>query len=292
MTTTKNKDTAKKRQSQMHQVWLRFKKNKPAYAGLIIFVLIIILAIAAQIFIPQDKSIVQDPANRLLPPSGEHLFGTDSFGRDQFSRVAHSAILSLTLGVGCSMMALVMGTIIGGCAALYKKLDNILMRIIDVLASIPQTLLAIILVAIFGTQLMNLMLAISISGIPLFARLARSTMLGIIDQDYVVAARTYGTSDVRLLWRHVLPNAIGPLIVQTTMSVADMMLQASSLSYIGLGVQPPTPEWGSMLNSGREYLQTHVYLLVYPGLAIVITALSVNLLGDGLRDALDPRLKS
>jgi len=292
MTTTKNKDTAKKRQSQMHQVWLRFKKNKPAYAGLIIFVLIIILAIAAQIFIPQDKSIVQDSANRLLPPSGEHLFGTDSFGRDQFSRVAHSAILSLTLGVGCSMMALVMGTIIGGCAALYKKLDNILMRIIDVLASIPQTLLAIILVAIFGTQLMNLMLAISISGIPLFARLARSTMLGIIDQDYVVAARTYGTSDVRLLWRHVLPNAIGPLIVQTTMSVADMMLQASSLSYIGLGVQPPTPEWGSMLNSGREYLQTHVYLLVYPGLAIVITALSVNLLGDGLRDALDPRLKS
>jgi len=292
MTTTKNKDTAKKRQSQMHQVWLRFKKNKPAYAGLIIFVLIIILAIAAQIFIPQDKSIVQDSANRLLPPSGEHLFGTDSFGRDQFSRVAHSAILSLTLGVGCSMMALVMGTIIGGCAALYKKLDNILMRIIDVLASIPQTLLAIILVAIFGTQLMKLMLAISISGIPLFARLARSTMLGIIDQDYVVAARTYGTSDVRLLWRHVLPNAIGPLIVQTTMSVADMMLQASSLSYIGLGVQPPTPEWGSMLNSGREYLQTHVYLLVYPGLAIVITALSVNLLGDGLRDALDPRLKS
>ena len=292
MTTTKNKNSAKKRQSQAQQIWLRFKKNKPAYAGLIIFSAIVILAIAAQIFIPQDKSIVQDSANRLLPPSGEHLFGTDAFGRDQFARVAHSAILSLTLGVGCSLMALVMGTVIGGCAALYKRLDNVLMRIIDVLASIPQTLLAIILVAIFGTQVMNLMLAISISGIPLFARLARSTMLGIIDQDYVVAARTYGTSDVRLLWRHVLPNAIGPLIVQTTMSVADMMLQASSLSYIGLGVQPPTPEWGSMLNSGREYLQTHVYMLVYPGLAIVITALSVNLLGDGLRDALDPRLKS
>ena len=292
MTTTKNKNTTKKRQSQAYQIWLRFKKNKPAYVGLIVFVAIVILAIAAQIFIPQEKSIVQNSANRLMRPCAEYLFGTDSFGRDQFSRVAHSAILSLTLGVGCSMMALVMGTVIGGCAALYKKLDNFLMRIIDVLASIPQTLLAIILVAIFGTQLMNLMLAISISGIPLFARLARSTMLGIIDQDYVVAARTYGTSDFRLLWRHVLPNSIGPLIVQTTMSVADMMLQASSLSYIGLGVQPPTPEWGSMLNSGREYLQTHVYMLVYPGLAIVITALSVNLLGDGLRDALDPRLKS
>ena len=280
------------RQSQTYQIWLRFKKNKPAYAGLIIFTAIVVLAIAAQIFIPQERSIVQNSANRLMRPCGEYLFGTDSFGRDQFARVAHSAILSLTLGVGCSMMSLIMGTVIGGCSALYKKMDNILMRAIDVLASIPQTLLAIILVAIFGTQIMNLMLAISISGIPLFARLARSTMLGIIDQDYVVAARTYGTNDVRLLWRHILPNAIGPLIVQTTMSVADMMLQASSLSYIGLGVQPPTPEWGSMLNSGREYLQTHVYLLVYPGLAIVITALSVNLLGDGLRDALDPRLKS
>ena len=290
--TTTNKNTTKKRQSQAYQIWLRFKKNEPAYAGLIIFCAIVILAIAAQIFIPQEKSIVQNSANRLMRPCAEYLFGTDSFGRDQFSRVAHSAILSLTLGVGCSLMALVMGTVVGGCAALYKRLDNILMRIIDVLASIPQTLLAIILVAIFGTQVMNLMLAISISGIPLFARLARSTMLGIIDQDYVVAARTYGTSDFRLLWRHVLPNSIGPLIVQTTMSVADMMLQASSLSYIGLGVQPPTPEWGSMLNSGREYLQTHVYMLVYPGLAIVITALSVNLLGDGLRDALDPRLKS
>lgn len=290
--TTTNENTTKKRQSQAYQIWLRFKKNKPAYAGLVIFVAIVILSIAAQIFIPQERSIVQNSANRLMRPCAEYLFGTDSFGRDQFARVAHSGLLSLTLGIGCSLMALVMGTVIGGCAALYKKLDNIFMRTIDVLASIPQTLLAIILVAIFGTQVINLMLAISISGIPLFARLARSTMLGIIDQDYVVAARTYGTSDFRLLWRHVLPNSIGPLIVQTTMSVADMMLQASSLSYIGLGVQPPTPEWGAMLNSGREYLQTHVYLLVYPGLAIVITALSVNLLGDGLRDALDPRLKS
>lgn len=286
------KDKNNKRQSQFNQIWHRFKKNKPALAGLIIFTLIIILAIAAQIFIPQENSTTQNSKARLQPPSQEHLFGTDAFGRDQYSRVMHSAALSLILGVGTSIFALAMGTLLGGLAAMYKKIDNLIMRSIDVVASIPHTLFAIILVAIFGTSLVNLMLAIAIANIPLFARLSRSTIIGIIDQDYIVAARTYGSSDFRLLWKHILPNAIGPLIVQTTMSVADMMLMAASLSYVGLGIQPPTPEWGAMLNSAREYLQTKIYLLIFPGVAIVITALSVNLFGDGLRDALDPRLKS
>ncbi len=166
------------------------------------------------------------------------------------------------------------------------------MRLIDILASIPPLLLALVIVATLGANLRNLIIAIGISNIPSFARLSRSTMLTIIEQDYIEAARAYGTSDFRMMFKQVLPNSVGPVIVQTTMSIADMILAASSLSYLGLGIQPPTPEWGAMLNAGREYMQSSPYLLVYPGLAIVLASLSVSLFGDGLRDTLDPRLKT
>jgi len=282
-----------KKQSQIKEVWRRFKKNKPAVIGLIIFVLLCLVAIFGELIVPYDKAIEQDIMIRLQKPSWEYWFGTDGYGRDQFARVIHSAKISLSIGVFASVGGLIIGCIIGACSAMYgQKVDNLLMRMIDVLASIPPMLLAMICVASLGSSMLNLIISITISNIPVFARLARSTMLGVIDSDYVTAARIYGTSDVRLLMKHIMPNAIGPMIVQTTMSVADMILTAASLSYLGMGIQPPTPEWGGMLNAGREFMQTDIYLLVFPGIAIILAALSVSLLGDGLRDALDPRLKS
>lgn len=282
-----------KKQSQVKEVWRRFKKNKPAVIGLIIFVLLCLVAIFGELIVPYDKAIEQNIMERLQKPSWEYWFGTDGYGRDQFARVIHSAKISLSIGVFASVGALIIGCIIGACSSMYgQHVDNILMRMIDVLASIPPMLLAMICVASLGASMLNLIISITISNIPVFARLARSTMLGVIDSDYVTAARIYGTSDTRLLLKHIMPNAIGPMIVQTTMSVADMILTAASLSYLGMGIQPPTPEWGGMLNAGREFLQTDIYLLVFPGIAIILAALSVSLLGDGLRDALDPKLKS
>ena len=269
------------------------QKNKPAVAGLIVFVFLCLIAIFGELIVPYSRAAEQNASDRLQNPSSKYWFGTDSYGRDQFARIIHGAKMSISIGVSASLAAMVIGCIIGACAAFYGNVvDNVLMRVIDVIASTPPMLLAMICVASLGASMVNLIISITISSVPAFARLVRSTMLGVIDQDYVVAARLYGTSDVRLMLKHVLPNAIGPMIVQTTMSVADLILMAAGLSYLGLGIQPPTPEWGSMLNAGKEYMQAHFYLIVYPSIAIILAALSVSLLGDGLRDALDPRLKS
>ena len=287
------KENKRKKQSQIREIWRRLKKNRPAVGGLAVFILICLVAVFGRVFIPEHLSADQVMSDRLQPPSAAHIFGTDSYGRDQFARVIHSTRTSMTLGVGTSLFAMTIGCIVGACSAYYGGItDTIIMRVIDIVASTPPMLLALILVAALGSNMINLMIAIGISSVPAFSRLARATMLNIIDQDYIVAAKTYGTSDARLMLRHIIPNAIGPIIVQTTMSIADTILVAAGLSYIGLGIQPPTPEWGAMLNAGREYLQTHAYLLVFPGLAIILAALSVSLLGDGLRDALDPRLKT
>lgn len=283
----------KKKQSQIKEIWRRLKKNKPAVFGLAIFATLCFLAIFGGLLIPESASLDVDMMQRLQPPSFEHPFGTDAYGRDQFARVVHAAKYSMSIGVITAALALVFGVFVGSLAAYYgKNVDNILMRFMDVLASIPAMLLAMVVVATLGASLQNLILAIFISNIPGFARLSRSTMFSIIEQDYVEAARAYGSSTGRILLRHVLPNSIGPVIVQTTMSMADMILAAASLSYLGLGIQPPTPEWGGMLNAGKEFMQQAPYLLTFPGLAIVLASLSISLFGDGLRDALDPKLKS
>lgn len=282
-----------RKQRQIKEIWRRLKKNKPAVAGLIVFALLCLIAIFGELIVPYSKAIDVNVEHRLQPPSAGHPFGTDAYGRDQFARVIHSAKMSMSIGVLTALGALVFGTIIGACSAYYGKVvDSVFMRLIDILASIPPLLLALVIVATLGASLNNLIIAIGISNIPGFARLSRSTMLTIIEQDYVEAAKAYGSSSTRIMLRHVLPNAVGPVIVQTTMSIADMILAAASLSYLGLGIQPPTPEWGGMLNAGKEYMQRAPYLLVFPGLAIVLASLSVSLFGDGLRDALDPKLKT
>ena len=284
---------SRRKKSQIFEIWRRLKKNKPAVIGLVIFTALCLIAIFGNLIIPYSAAIENNVLERLQPPSAVHWFGTDAYGRDQFARVIHSAKTSMSIGVLTAISAMVVGCIIGACSSYYGKfVDTLLMRLTDVLASIPTMLLALVIVATLGASLKNLIIAIAVSNIASFARLARATMLTVIEQDYIEAAKAYGTSDVRIMYKHVLPNAVGPIIVQTTMSISDMILAASSLSYLGLGIQPPTPEWGAMLNAGREFLQTSPYLLVYPGLAIVLASLSVSLFGDGLRDALDPRLKT
>lgn len=283
----------RKKKGQLSEIWRRLKKNRPAVIGMYVFILLCLLAVVGTWIIPYEKSITVNMSERFIKPCAEHLFGTDNYGRDVLARVVHSARYSMTIGVTASLTATVLGVLIGACASYYGKgVDVILMRLIDVLASVPSLLLALVVVATLGASLRNLIIAIAVSNIPGFARVSRSTMLIIRDTDYVEAARAYGTSARRIMLKYILPNAIGPIIVSATMAISDTILAAASLSYIGLGIQPPTPEWGGMLNAGREFMSRAPYLLYFPGLAIVLASLSISLFGDGLRDALDPRLKT
>lgn len=282
-----------KRRSQLSEVWRRFRKNKSALIGLVVVSLLLALACSANLLFDYEKdAIEQSAALRLMKPCAEHIFGTDGYGRDVLARIVFGTRMSLLIGFAVVGLALTVGGIIGAVSGFYGgRVDNVLMRIMDMLMAIPAILLAIAIVAALGPNLMNLVIALSLSSVPGFARIIRASILSIRDQEYVEATRAIGASDFRIITRHVLPNAIGPVIVQATLSLASVILSAASLSYVGLGVQPPTPEWGTMLAGAKEYIMTQPYLIVFPGLAIVITVLAVNLLGDGLRDALDPRLK-
>ena len=282
-----------KRNSQIKEVWRRYRKNKVAMLGLILLVLILLMAILADIIVPYDQAVLQDTANRLQGPSAEHWFGTDELGRDVFARVVHGSRYSLWIGVSTSIFSLVIGGLLGAVAGYYgKAIDNIIMRLTDVVMTVPPILLSLAVVAALGANLTNLLIAITVSCIPNMVRMVRSTVLTVIDNDYIEAAKSYGSSDMRVILRYVIPNALGPIIVTTTMNVAAMILSASGLSFLGMGVQPPSPEWGALLSDARQYMFNAPYLLYFPGLFIVLAALSFNLAGDGLRDALDPRLKN
>lgn len=291
---TTEKTLAKKRPaSQLGQTWKRLKKNKAAMLGLTIISCIVLLAVFAD-FIADYKTqvIAQNIKMRLQPPSVEHWFGTDNYGRDVFARVIHGARISLTIGIVSTAIAVCCGGLLGAVAGFYGgKVDMVITRITDTLMCIPAVLLALSVVSVLGAGMRNLMIAITISQIPNFTRIIRSVILTLRDQDYIRAARSCGTGDARIIYRHVLPNAIGPVIVQATMAISDMILTAAGLSFIGMGIQPPQPEWGTMLSEAKEQIRYAPYLISFPGFAIVLSALSFNLLGDGLRDALDPRLK-
>lgn len=284
---------AVKKQSPLRGMWVRLKKSKSAMLGLVIFSIIVLIAIFAGALFDYDTVVIaQNIDNRLLAPGGEHILGTDSYGRDILARVVYGARISLTIGVVTVIVALSIGCVIGALAGFYGGwLDNITMRIMDVFLSIPSLLLAIAVVAALGTGIVNIMLAVGVAVIPGYARVMRSTILSIRNREFIEAARAVGTSDFRIIFRHILPNSIGPVIVQATLGVGDIIITAASLSFLGLGIQPPAPEWGAMLAEGREYIRYLPHLVFFPGLSIMITVLSLNLLGDGLRDALDPRLK-
>ena len=285
-------ETQKKR-SMALEIWRRLKKNKMAMLGLTILVMLALTAIFADVIADYDtKVIAQDIPNRLQGPSMEHWCGTDEFGRDIFARLVHGSRVSLVVGLISVSISLFIGGALGAIAGYYGgRVDNVIMRIMDIFLAVPSILLAMTIVAALGTSLVNVMLAIGVSGVPGYARIVRASVMSIKDQEFVEASRAIGAKSPTTIFREILPNCLAPIIVQATLSVAGAILSTASLSFIGLGVQPPSPEWGAMLSGGRNYLRDALHLTLFPGLAIVITILALNLLGDGLRDAMDPRLK-
>lgn len=280
-----------KKTNQMKEIWRRFRKSKTAMLGLCLLIFVLSIAIFADVITPYENAISQS-ADRLDSPSAAHIFGTDELGRDLFARIVHGSRYSLLIGVSTSVLALAIGGLLGAIAAYYGGwVDNIIMRLTDVVMTVPPILLSLAVVAALGGSLRNLLIAITISCVPSMLRLVRSVVLGVVDEDYIEAARSYGASDMRIILKYVIPNALGPIIVTTTMNVANMILSAAGLSFLSLGVQPPAPEWGALLSDAKTYMFTAPHLLYIPGIFIVIAALSFNLAGDGLRDALDPKLK-
>ena len=282
-----------KKTSQFKDIWRRFKRNKMALVGLFIISILLIVAVFADVIVDYETmALKQNIVSRLQGPSFEHILGTDEFGRDIFARIVHGSRISLFVGLGSVLIALILGGILGSVAGFYGgKLDNIIMRFMDILLAMPGKLLALTIIAALGASIVNLVLAIGLSNIAKFARIVRASVIGIKDQEYIEAARAIGAKDHIIIIHHVIPNCLAPIVVQFTLKVATAILAISSLSFIGLGVPMPIPEWGAMLAGGRSYLRDSIHLVIFPGLAIMLTILSLNLLGDGLRDALDPRLK-
>lgn len=293
MSANDNTKNTNKKRSQWVEVWRRLKKNKMALLGLGILVILILTAIFADQIANYDTVVIkQNLREKLQPPSAAHWLGTDEFGRDIFARIVHGARVSLIVGIVAVSISIVGGGILGAIAGYYGgKLDNVIMRLMDIFLAVPSILLAIAIVSALGPSLLNLMIAVSISSIPRYARIVRASVLSIRDQEFIEAAKAIGASNTRIIFRHIIPNSLAPVIVQGTLGVAGAILSTAGLSFIGLGIQPPAPEWGSMLSGGRQYLRYAWWVTTFPGVAIMITILSLNLLGDGLRDALDPRLK-
>jgi peptide/nickel transport system permease protein len=280
-----------KRRSPFKDVMHRLMKNKGAVVGLcIIGALLLILLLSFLI----DYSAVTktDLANRFLPPSWEHLFGTDDMGRDLFLRVIYGTRYSLSIGFGATALAAAAGVCIGSVAGYYGGyVDDLIMRLTDILASVPAMLLGMVIVSILGGSVPNLIFAIGICSVQYYIRITRASILAIRGQEYVEAAKVIGMSDAKIIFTQILPNALSPVIVTFTATIGISILVAASLSFIGLGVSVPMPEWGALVSSGRNVLRTAPYLSTFPGIFIMITALAFNILGDGLRDALDPKLK-
>ncbi len=280
-----------KKKSQFKEIWKRFTRNKMAVFGLLVLSLMIFVSVFADVIAPYDFD-AQDLTAKFLSPSAAHLMGTDNFGRDIFSRILYGSRVSLQVGLISVGIGAIIGGAMGAVAAFYGGYaDTIIMRIVDIMIAMPGILLAIAICAALGPGMVNTMIAVGISSVPTYARVVRSSVLTIKQQEFIEAARAIGANDGRLILRHIIPNSLAPIIVQASLGVARAILAAASMSFIGLGIQPPNPEWGAMLSAGRGYIRNYPHMVFYPGLAIMITIFSMNLLGDGLRDALDPRLK-
>lgn len=284
---------APKKRSQFEEVWRRLKKNKMAMIGLAIVVFLVLLAVFADFFFDYEQVVIkQNTAIRLQGPSAEHWFGTDEFGRDILARLVHGGRISLVVGVIAVAIALVLGGTLGAISGFFGgKVDMLISRAMDILLAVPSLLLSITIVSALGPSIINLMIAIAVSSVPGYARIVRSSVMTVRDNEFVEAAKAIGANDAQIIASHILPNCLAPIIVQVSLKVASAILSTSGLSFLGLGVKAPTPEWGSMLSGGRAYLRNAPHLTVFPGLCIMLTILSMNLLGDGLRDALDPKLK-
>jgi peptide/nickel transport system permease protein len=273
------------------EAWLAFYKNRLALAGLGIVVLFIFIAIIAPWIAPYSYK-EQILTERMQPPSSKHWFGTDDFGRDIFTRILYGARISLWVGFFSVLGSVVIGTLLGIIAGYYGRwVDGIISRIFDIMLAFPSILLAIAVVSILGPSLQNALIAIAVINIPNFGRLVRSRVLSVKQEEFIMAARAVGMKDTRILFHHILPNSISPVIVQATLAIATAIIEAAALGFLGLGAQPPSPEWGKMLADSKQYLVQAPWTLLFPGIAIMLTVLGFNLMGDGLRDALDPKMK-
>lgn len=281
-----------KSQSQFARIFKQWRRNRRAVVGGVILVIILGMMLFAPYVTSYDPT-KQNMRERLQAPSRTHVLGTDQFGRDIYSRVVYGARLSLKVGFSSIAVSLVVGSALGLLAGYYGgALDNLIMRFIDILLALPGFLLALSIVAALGPGLDNVIMAIGVSYIPSFARMMRSSVIATRELDYVDAAEALGASDWRIIMSHILPNSVSPIIVLTTLSLAGAILSAAGLSFLGMGAQPPTPEWGSMIATARPFIRVSHWSVTVPGLAIFITVMCLNLVGDGLRDALDPRLKN
>lgn len=281
--------TANGQLSRLKVSWYRFRQNPLTIIGSAVLLLFIFLAIAAPLLTPYEPDTV-NLSERLQPPSAEHWFGTDEVGRDVFTRVLYGARLSLGMGISVVVIAGLIGTVIGSMAGyIGGKFGQIIMRIMDMMLAFPPLVLAMALTAALGPSLFNAMLAIAIVKIPVFVRLARSETLVVKEKLFVKAAKTFGLSDAWIIFRHIIPNVITPVIIQVTIDLGDAILLIATLGFIGLGAQPPTPEWGAMIHTGWEYFLDHWWYATFPGIAIFMASVSFNLLGDGLRDLMDTK---
>ena len=281
-----------KKRSQFWDIWRRLRRNKLAMLGLIIVLVLVLSAIFANFIAPYDYA-QQDLTNMKAWPSREHLLGTDDYGRDILSRIIYGGRVSLLVAILSIVFGLIVGGILGISAGYFGGIyDGTVMRIMDIVMAIPGFLLAVCISAALGSGVLNTAIAIGIGCVPGYARLLRALVLSIREQEYVEAARATGASDLRIMFRQIVPNILSPVIVESTLRIGGCILMISSLSFIGLGVQPPTPEWGSMLSAGRALIRSLWPIVTFPGFAVMLTLFGFNLFGDGLRDALDPKLKN
>ncbi|WP_277587001.1 nickel transporter permease [Psychrobacillus antarcticus] len=284
--------TKEKSTGPWRDAWRSFRKNKGALIGAGIVLFFVFLAFFGSLFAPQgiNDQLLTD---RLQAPSAQYWFGTDDFGRDIFSRIIHGARISLWVGFFSVIGSVVVGSILGIVAGYYGKwIDMIISRIFDIMLAFPSILLAIAVVSVLGPSLQNALIAIAIINIPNFGRLIRSKVLSIKEEEYITSAKAIGMRDIRILFSHILPNSMAPVIVAGTLAIASAIIEAAALGFLGLGAQAPTPEWGKMLADARMYLRNAPWTMIFPGLAIMLTVLGFNLMGDGLRDALDPKMKN
>ncbi len=269
----------------------RMRRTTNVWIGSVILAIIVFFAVFAPIISPYNP-IAMTPADRLKPPDAVHIFGTDDFGRDVFTRVIYGGRLSIEVGLISIALASTVGTLLGIIAGYYGGwVDVVVMRLIDLMLAFPSILLALAIVAILGRSLPNVMLAVGVATIPIYTRIVRASTLSAKQMDYVLSARAIGAPSGRIMFRHILPNILAPIIVITTNGIAGAIIAGAALSFLGVGAQAPTPEWGIMLSDGRSFLRTASWVTTFPGLAIMVTVLAINLLGDGLRDVLDPRLR-
>ena len=281
-----------KKQTRLHEIWTQLKKNKMAVVSMFVLLALILIALFAPILAPYSYE-EQNAANGYASPSREHLLGTDKLGRDILSRLIYGTRASLQMGIIAVVIGGIIGIIIGSISGYYGSwVDNLMMRLLDIYQAIPMFLLCVALAAILGASLRNAIIALGLGIVPGYARIMRASVMTVRETEYIESAKSINCGTFRIILKHIIPNAIGPMIVQITMGVGSCILSGAALSYIGLGVQPPTPEWGSMISEARNVMRQYPTHAIYPGICIMIAVLACNLLGDGLRDALDPRLKN